>query len=295
VNKDYIVWILKGAAMGAADAVPGVSGGTIALITGIYERFIGALASFKPSLWQYIKVKDFKGLWQAIDGNFLLFLGTGIIVSLFSVLNLMHYLLETVEPVVWSFFMGVILVSLWQLSSGRSWQIRDIFLLLVGLCISVGLIVGGNIVIASGNAIEATPLMLVLGGALAICAMLLPGISGSFMLVLIGLYPVVLEAVHDRNIVIVMWVALGCFIGIISFSRVLQWLLSQWHDRVISFMLGFVAGALVKVWPWQHEGRWLLPDQYQIVTQNDHWLVYSLILAIVGSATVYLLHKRTGN
>jgi|TARA_B110000503_G_scaffold140925_1_gene233077 putative membrane protein len=276
VRKEQWLWLIKGAAMGAADAVPGVSGGTIALITGIYERFIGALASFRPSLWRFIRVGDFRGLWQAIDGQFLAFLGAGILISLFSVLSLMDFLLATAAPVVWSFFMGVILVSLWQLSRGRSWLWQDAALLMMGLAISL------VFATATGMPVTVTPLTLVLGGMLAISAMLLPGISGSFMLVLLGLYPVVVEAVHERNLPIVLWVALGCAIGIVSFSRFLQWLLHNWHERVISFMLGFVAGALVKVWPWQDSGRWLLPEQYSASSGLENWFLLSLVSMFLG-------------
>ena len=287
MKKEQWLWLIKGAAMGAADAVPGVSGGTIALITGIYERFIGALASFRPGLWRFIRVGDFRGLWQAIDGQFLAFLGTGILVSLFSVLSLMDYLLSTAAPVVWSFFMGVILVSLWQLSRGRHWHWQDALLLTAGLAISL------FFATAPDMTVTVTPLTLVLGGILAISAMLLPGISGSFMLVLLGLYPAVVAAVHDRNLMVVLWVGLGCAIGILSFSRFLQWLLHNWHERVISFMLGFVAGALVKVWPWQDSGRWFTPQQYFADTQLDSWLWLSLSAMISGAIIGHFMRNRS--
>jgi len=287
MKKEQWLWLIKGAAMGAADAVPGVSGGTIALITGIYERFIGALASFRPGLWRFIRVGDFKGLWQAIDGQFLAFLGVGILVSLFSVLSLMDYLLSTAAPVVWSFFMGVILVSLWQLSRGRTWRWQDALLLTGGLAISL------FFATAPDMTVTVTPLTLVLGGMLAISAMLLPGISGSFILVLLGLYPVVVAAVHDLNLMVVFWVGLGCAIGIIIFSRFLQWLLNNWHQRVISFMLGFVAGALVKVWPWQDSGRWFMPQQYSAHTQLESWLWFSLISLIAGATVGHFMRNRS--
>jgi putative membrane protein len=145
--------------------------------------------------------------------------------------------------------------------------------------------------------IEATPTMLVLGGAIAISAMILPGISGAFMLLLLGLYPVVVNAVHDRDVFIVLWVALGCLIGILSFSQLLQWLLKQWHDRVMSFMLGFVVGALVKVWPWQIEEnhQWFLPNQYTAATGLDNYLWFSIIAFIFGSLLVLLLTVRSQN
>jgi len=289
VKKEYLIWVLKGAAMGAADAVPGVSGGTIALITGIYERFIGALASFKPSLWRFIAAKDFKGLWQAIDGAFLLSLGIGILLSLFSVLSLMSWLLHIAAPVVWAFFMGVIIVSLWQLCRARQWQIADGFLLLIGLVIAIFLAT------ATETTVTISPATLVLGGILAISAMLLPGISGSFMLVLLGIYPVVVDAVHDRDVAVVFWVGLGCLIGIISFSRLLQWALSRWHQGVMSFMLGFVVGALVKVWPWQFAGQWLLPGNFEIASGESAWLWMSLMSMLIGGVVVALLYKRTVN
>lgn len=287
MKKDYLIWILKGAAMGAADAVPGVSGGTIALITGIYERFIAALASFRPSLWSFVAAKDFKGLWQAIDGAFLLSVGIGILLSLFSVLNLMSWLLGFAAPVVWAFFMGVIIVSLWQLCRHRNWHVQDWILLTAGLSIAVFLAT------ATSTSIGVSPMTLIFGGILAISAMLLPGISGSFMLVLLGLYPVVVDAVHERDIAIVLWVALGCFIGIISFSRLLQWALSRWHDRVMSFMLGFVVGALVKVWPWQLPNQWLLPAQFERATGEAAWLLASIVALALGGLIVGLLYKRT--
>ncbi|MFQ3260868.1 DUF368 domain-containing protein [Reinekea sp.] len=287
--KDIISWFLKGAAMGIADGVPGVSGGTIALITGIYERFIAAIAAFKPSLWRFVQQKDFNGLWLAIDGRFLLALGAGILLSLFSTLSVMHWLLENLAPVVWAFFMGVIIVSLWFMCVGKKWQLNDFMLLVGGAVIALGLI------FSTPADIEATPMILILGGAIAISAMILPGISGSFMLLLLGLYPVVVEAVHARDVVIVLWVALGCLVGILSFSQVLQWLLKRWHDRVMSFMLGFVVGALVKVWPWQiAEGQlWLSPSQYADATGLPSYLILSLISFLIGSILVWLLTTRS--
>jgi putative membrane protein len=285
--------MLKGAAMGVAEAVPGVSGGTIALITGVYERFIAALAKFKPSLFGYLRKRDFRGLWLEIDGMFLFSLGFGMLVSLFTVLNLMHWLIETAAPMVWSFFMGVILVSIWFLSKGRQWLIKDYILLCLGLIISISLIIGGTSLGSEVNEVTPDAWVLVLGGVIAISAMLLPGISGSFLLVLMGVYQPVLDAVHDRNFVVVFWVALGCAIGILTTSRLLKWLLTHWHDRVISFMLGFVAGALLKVWPWQFSGRWLLPEQYAAITNSPSWIVGVSLSVVMGGALVLLMHRYT--
>lgn len=289
MKKEYLVWMLKGAAMGAADAVPGVSGGTMALITGIYERFISALASFKPSLFGFVKARDIAGLWRAIDGTFLLCVGIGILLSLFSVLNLMHWLLLTCAPVVWSFFTGIILMSLWHLLGSVKWSQASVALYSIGLFVAAGLS------FLTASTIEVSPLTLVIGGAIAISAMLLPGISGSFMLLLLGLYEPVVNAVHERDVVTVLWVALGCGVGILSFSQLLNWALKRWHEVVMAFMLGFVAGALIKVWPWQHEGEWMLPSQYAFAIQGSSWIALSVVAFLAGSLIVWFLHKRSAD
>jgi putative membrane protein len=289
LKKEYLVWMLKGAAMGAADAVPGVSGGTMALITGIYERFIGALASFKPSLFGYVKARDFAGLWRAVDGSFLLCVGVGILLSLFSVLNLMDWLLHTCAPVVWAFFTGIILMSLWHLLGTVKWSQSSVALYSIGLFVAAGLS------FLTASTIQVSPLTLVIGGTIAISAMLLPGISGSFMLLLLGLYEPVVSAVSERDVVTVLWVALGCGIGILSVSQLLNWALKRWHEVVMAFMLGFVAGALIKVWPWQNDGEWMLPSQYASATQGASWFVLALFAFIAGAVIVWFLHKKSAD
>ena len=287
MKKQYLVWVLKGAAMGAADAVPGVSGGTMALITGIYERFIAALASFKPELLHLVMKKDFRLVWQKIDGEFLLCVGIGIIFSLFTVLNLMHWLLALAAPAVWSFFMGVILASLLQLVTVRQWPAAEVLLFIFGLLIA------GALAFATGVQLQSNALTLVIGGAIAISAMLLPGISGSFMLLLLGLYPDIVEAVHQRDLLVLFWVALGCLIGVLSFSRLLQWALLRWHNGVMSFLIGFVAGALIKVWPWQWSGQWLLPGQYVTKSGLPAWEGVAMVTFFSGVVTILILKTLT--
>lgn len=285
MNRQWLEWMLKGAAMGAADAVPGVSGGTIALITGVYERFINALAALNFGLVPLLLKGQWRELWQKIDGAFLLSMGIGILTSLFTVLNLMNWALQVAAPVVWALFMGVIVAALIALIRGKAWPLREIYLLVLGTLIASGL------AFLSGTVLPITPATLMFGGALAISAMLLPGISGSFMLVLLGLYPFIVEAVSERDLVVIAWVALGCLIGVMSVSQALKWALNRWHDAVISFMIGFVVGALVKVWPWQFEGGWYMPVQYAEVSAQSSWLIASLFAFLVGSAGVWLLQK----
>lgn len=185
--------------------------------------------------------------------------------------------------------MGVILISLFHLVRDHSWNPKDFALFSFGLLMSAALVFMTAINVGS------SPLVLFIGGALAISAMLLPGISGSFILLLLGIYPQVVEAVHDRDIMVVLWVGLGCIVGILSFSKFLQWLMSRWHDSVLSFMLGVIAGALIKVWPWQHSADWFGPFQYELQTGQDAWLVVSALVFLAGCLLTHFLYKRSGN
>ncbi|MEX1216291.1 DUF368 domain-containing protein [Saccharospirillum sp.] len=286
--KSVLSWFFKGVVMGAADAVPGVSGGTMALITGIYERLINALASFRPGMLIELMRGQVASVWREIDGAFLVSLGLGILVSLFSILNLVQWLLITAPPILWAFFCGLIVASLVMLLASHRWQRVDIGLFLAGTAIAAGISFAGEMSLA------VTPLTLVFGGALAISAMLLPGISGSFILLLLGLYPAITEAVHERDLLTIGWVALGCLIGLLVFSRFLQWVLARWHDRVMGFMLGFVMGALIKVWPWQHDQQWLMPETYVRLSGQPSWLYSALLAAVTGAILVTLLSLKTG-
>jgi len=285
--KQQLQWFAKGAVMGIADAVPGVSGGTMALITGIYERLIAALAGLRIDTARQALRGDWAGAWQRLDGNFLLSLGLGILLSLFTTLSLMHTLLEQMPQLVWAFFAGLILASLLVLMRRHRWQPIDALLL------GLGAFIAAAIALSTSLNLTPTPFWLVLGGALAISAMLLPGVSGSFILLLLGIYPAVVQAVSDADLVIIAWVALGCLIGLLAFSRLLNALLARWHDRVLGFMLGFVLGALIKVWPWQAEDDWLSPQAYQLLTGQPAWLGGCLVAALLGAGSVALLTLKT--
>lgn len=287
--KKILSWFFKGAVMGAADAVPGVSGGTMALITGIYERLINALASIRSGLLVALWRGQFARVWREIDGAFLASLGLGILVSLVTVLNLVQWLLITAPPILWAFFCGLIVASLVMLLMNHRWRRVDAGLFIAGTAIAASISFAGEVTLA------VTPLTLVFGGALAISAMLLPGISGSFILLLLGLYPAVTEAVHTRDLVTIGWVALGCLIGLLVFSRFLQWVLARWHDRVMGFMLGFVMGALFKVWPWQYDQQWLMPETYVRLSGQPSWFFSALLAAVIGAVLVTLLSLKTGS
>ncbi|WP_108126827.1 DUF368 domain-containing protein [Saccharospirillum mangrovi] len=285
--KQRLIWFAKGAVMGMADAVPGVSGGTMALITGIYERLIAALAAVRIDTARQALQGDWAGAWRKLDGNFLLSLGLGILLSLFTTLHVMHLLLEQAPQLVWAFFGGLILASLVVLMRRHHWQWIDVPLMTVGALLAVG------IALSSALNLPPTPVWLVLGGALAISAMLLPGISGSFILLLLGLYPAVVEAISDMNLIIVAWVALGCLLGLLAFSRLLNALLARWHDRVLGFMLGFVLGALLKVWPWQAQEQWLSPQAFEAMTGQPAWTGACVLLALLGAAAVAVVTLKS--
>lgn len=287
MKREWFVWFGKGLVMGAADAVPGVSGGTMALITGIYERLISALANLHPRLLSMLWQGRWAEFWQRIDGAFLFSLGLGILVSLFSVLNLVHWMLETAPQLLWSFFLGLIVASLFSLGMRHRWRRQDILLCAMGTVIAVGLS------FLSEMSMTVNAWTLVLGGAIAISAMLLPGISGSFMLLLMGLYPAVVAAVNQRDLLTIGLVALGCIIGLLTFSRLLNALLRRWHDRVLAFMLGFILGATVKVWPWQYQQQWLSPSDFAHLSGQPSLVPGALAAMALGALAVVGLTRHS--
>ncbi|MHA7881042.1 MAG: DUF368 domain-containing protein [Saccharospirillum sp.] len=283
MKRAWLSWFGKGLVMGIADAVPGVSGGTMALITGIYERLVSALANLHPRLLTLLWQRRWREFWWRIDGAFLLSLGLGILISLFSVLNLVHWMLETAPQLLWAFFLGLIVASLVTLGRRHRWCRLDGVLCALGTLIAVGL----SLVTEMSMTINAGTL--VLGGAIAISAMLLPGISGSFILLIMGLYPAVVTAVNERDLATIGLVALGCLLGLLLFSRLLNAVLRRWHDRVLAFMLGFILGATVKVWPWQYQQQWLSPSRYTELSGQPALVAGVLLAMMLGASAVVAL------
>ena len=238
----------KGIAMGAADVVPGVSGGTIAFITGIYDELLGSLKKCGPSALLVLSKKGPKALWQHINGTFLLTLFAGVLTSIFSLAQLITWLLKAYPIQIWSFFFGLVLVSAWHMGQQiyREWSIPSIITLLVGT--------GLAWLISAGVPLAAHDIGLLtffFAGALAICAMILPGISGSFILLLLGFYGPVIEAVKSFNLPVLAIFAAGCVIGLLSFSHLLSWLLEKARVPTMAFLIGLMLGSLSKLWPWK--------------------------------------------
>lgn len=232
----YIVNALKGFAMGAANVVPGVSGGTIALITGIYGKLIDCLNDIMtPSKW------------KNIDWGFLLSLAVGLVVSIFSLAKLITVCLDQYPILTWAFFFGLILASAGlMLKNISGWKVKDVVITVVGAAIGVA--------VCSLSPTETTDALwfVFLCGVLAICSMILPGISGSFILVILGKYDYIMAAITELDIPVLAVFAIGCGIGVLAFAKALHWLLGKYERSTMLVLIGFVIGSLVKVWPWQN-------------------------------------------
>ncbi len=244
--KDYALVALKGLAMGAADVVPGISGGTIAFITGIYEELLASLTAINPASVRQLVSHGPLVFWNAINGNFLLALLLGIGVSIFSLARVIQYLLEHHAVLLWAFFFGLILASaIYVARRMSSWSLTSAAIGLAGAAFSYW------VTLATPAATTHALWFVFVSGAIAICAMILPGLSGSFVLLLLGQYAYILGAISDLNMLILMVFGAGAVIGLLAFSHLLSWILNRYRDVTIALLTGFMLGALNKVWPWK--------------------------------------------
>ncbi|MGQ1909283.1 DUF368 domain-containing protein [Marinifilum sp. RC60d5] len=299
--KDYVIIALKGMGMGAADVVPGVSGGTIAFITGIYEELINTIKSVNLSsikLLLQFKLKDF---WKAVNGNFILALISGILISFKSLATVIKFLLETHPILIWSFFFGLIIASAIVIAKKiTEWKIRTIIAMLIGIGIAY------MVTVSTPAHAPTSYWFLFLSGALAICAMILPGISGAFILVLLGSYNHILEALSNLKLDIIAVVAAGAGVGILSFSHLLSWLLRKYHNMTIGLLSGFMIGSLNKVWPWKETlstfvdshgaekpltQENIMPYTFETLTNQDSQLLFALALAVAGFLLIWIMEK----
>ena len=246
---------VKGMCMGAADVIPGVSGGTIAFIMGIYDEFVGSLAAINGTAVKLLFSGQFKAFWKHINGNFLLSLIIGIGISVITLAGLMQMLLRDFPIQTWAFFFGLIVASSIFIIRGiNGWHLREILLLVTGG------ILGVTICTLSPTKTPDGLWFIFLSGAIAICAMILPGISGSFILLILGKYQYIMEAITGmvsgnetgHNLLILSIFAIGAIFGILGFSKFLHWLLARWNKETLIVLAGFIIGSLVKVWPWNN-------------------------------------------
>ena len=290
--KDYGMLMLKGIAMGASDVVPGVSGGTVAFIVGIYEELINSIKSINPTNLKLLFSLRIAEFWKAINANFLLALVSGIAISIFSLAKLITYLLENEPVLVWAFFFGLVLSSTYFVAKTiTQWDWKTYLFFVIG---TVG---AYFITVATPTETPNNLFFIFLCGAIAICAMILPGISGSFILVLLGKYFYIMNAVKSLDIVVMLVFICGAFIGITSFSNVLSFLLRRFHNTTIATLAGFMLGSLNKVWPWKETVETYVDSHGHIkplVEENilPNTLLWEGIgLMLFGFILVYVLEK----
>ncbi len=294
---DYFIITLKGMAMGAADVVPGVSGGTIAFISGIYEELLDSINAFNFSILKTLKDEGVNKVWKNINGNFLSALLLGIAISVLSLAKVLSWLLEYHAVLLWSFFFGLVVASIIFVGKQvREWNFKTIAVLIIGILIAYSITQMQPAVGANPSA-----LYLIISGALAISAMILPGISGAFILVLLGVYQVVLTAVHQKDLLKITLVGLGAIVGLLSFSRILKFIFVRYHNMTLALLTGFIIGALNKIWPWKEviesivieKKQWTLKEKnvlpFQYSGDNHFWLAIGL--AMFGFLLILLLEK----
>lgn len=292
----YLVITLKGLAMGAADLVPGVSGGTIALISGIYEELITSINNINFSIIKNWRAEGFKAAWKKLNGNFLLALFLGIGISVLSLAKLISWLLENQPVLLWSFFFGLVVASVFFVGKEiKKWNAGTIIMLLLGAAVAFYITT-----LPPSENTASTP-YLFLSGALAICAMILPGISGAFILVLLGSFKTILDAVHERDIKIIAIVGLGAIFGLLSFAKLLKWMFQHYKNLTLALLTGFIIGSLNKIWPWKKIlatktfGDKIIPIDEQSVSpyafEGDNQLIFAILLAILGFSIIFIMEK----
>ncbi|MFV0278090.1 MAG: DUF368 domain-containing protein [Parahaliea sp.] len=294
---------LRGVLMGAADIVPGVSGGTIAFITGIYDRLLDSIRAFDVALLGLVFRGRIAESWRHVDGGFLLALLLGIGTSILSLARLISWLLEIHPVPLWAFFFGLILASaLVLLRQIGPWGPSRGLSLAAGVAIAVAIALAPSLGLAQAG----LPAVF-LAGFVAICAMILPGISGSFILVLLGMYPVVLAAVKSLDLLFIAVFASGAASGLLCFSRLLHWLLHHYRQGTLALLTGFLFGSLVIVWPWKVARDWVLdahgelkpvqqypvlPAQFEQVSGDSAQVLLCIALAVAGALALWLIDVR---
>ncbi len=252
--KDYIMLAAKGAGMGAADVIPGVSGGTIAFMTGIFEELVASINSLDATAMRMLLTGKAREFWKHINGSFLLAVGSGILLSVITLAKVMLYLLTHHPIETWAFFFGLIVASsLFILRGIKGWNAVSLAMTVLGVFLGV------TVCTLSPTETPDDLWFIFLSGAIAICAMILPGISGSFILLILGKYEYIMETITRLtagdlagSLPIIAVFGVGAATGIVSFSKFLHWLLGKFHKQTLLLMAGFIIGSLVKVWPWSN-------------------------------------------
>ncbi len=302
--KNYITLVFKGMVMGAADVVPGVSGGTMAFILGIYEELINSIKKFASiNTIKLFLTFNTKKIINELPWRFLLFLGIGILISIVSLAKGIKYGLENHPAMIWAFFFGLVLASIITVRKKiEKWELKDIFASILGAAFAYLLV---------GLVPAQTPdtwWFIIISGSLAVSAMILPGISGAFILLLLGKYQTALSAVNDRNFMVIMFFAIGAIIGLATFIQLLNFLFKKYHNLTVAILIGFMMGSLRKIWPWKEaligefspkEKIKQLSVQPNILPEINSQFFIACGLIIFGIVLVLILDniasKRDGN
>ncbi|MDY6986578.1 MAG: DUF368 domain-containing protein [Thermodesulfobacteriota bacterium] len=301
-SQEYVALTLKGFCMGAADVVPGVSGGTMAFILGIYEELIRSIRALDLDLLRLLFSFRVKDAMNQAPWQFLAAVGTGVLMAIFTLARILSWLLENRPVLIWSFFFGLIAASVFTVSRHFS-RWTPSLLALIGCGATCTYFLVGLVPASTPDA----PWFLFISGAIAICAMILPGISGAFILVLLGKYHYVLEAVNNRDMVPIFLVAGGAVVGLVTFVRFLGWLFNRHHDLTIAMLTGLMLGSLRKVWPWKETLESVTDTHGHVVVTLQgnvfpHWpaeIAIALCAGFLGFLVVFLLNllgeKRKGD
>jgi putative membrane protein len=297
--RDLVRVAIIGLMMGAAEVVPGVSGGTIAFISGIYEKLVNSIRKFNPLMVLQLRKVGVKAVWQDVDAGFLLVLFGGMGVSILLFASGISFMLHNEPVAIWSFFFGLVIASSMVVS-------REItaFGLDIGLAVGVGIGFGVVITQLVPINLEPNPLMLFIGGSVAVCAWILPGLSGSFILLILGLYGFVIESIKTLDIVNLALVGAGCIVGLVSFSQVLARLFLHYKNETLAVLTGFMLGSLGKLWPWKNTTSYqiqpdgsqialvqepIMPGVYSNLTGEPADIGLAVACAIAGGVLVLLL------
>ncbi|MEP2025519.1 MAG: DUF368 domain-containing protein [Reichenbachiella sp.] len=299
--KDYFLLFLKGMGMGSADVVPGVSGGTIAFITGIYEELLHSINSFDPQAFKLLFSLKFKEFWIKINGAFLLPLVAGIVLSALTLAKIITFLLDKHPIQIWSFFFGLIIISSISVAKEiTKWNIYTVLSCLFGIAIAF------VITMVTPSTTPDELWFVFICGAIAICAMILPGISGSFILLILGKYAYIMSALKNLDTAVIAVFASGCIIGLFTFSRVISWFLKKFHNYAIALLAGFMIGSLNKIWPWKKAElfrfnshgeqvpifeRNLLPTDYMTETGQSPMIIQAILYMALGFMMVVIMEK----
>ena len=279
--------------MGAANVIPGVSGGTMALILGIYEELINAIRSINLKFVRLITILNIKEALSTVSWPFLLPVGLGVLLATFSLAEALSWLLDRYPVIVWSFFFGLIISSVITVSRViKQWRISTIVAIVVGTIIAYGFF--GVIPVSTPNA----PWFIFVSGFIAICAMILPGISGAYVLVLLGKYHYILEALNNKDFFTLFIIGAGSLVGLISFAQILGWLLKRYHDLIMAILIGLMCGSLRKIWPWKETvttfidsyGKEIPSLQSNIIPSSfTSEVVYALLFMLIGILVIWSL------